>query len=141
MSGSDRAYLTRGRARAQLTVALAGRAAEELLLDGDYTQGASGDLAGATDLAVKMVTSYGMTGNLAVFSADRYQAGGSAAQVDEAVEALLQTALREAREVLRANEARLRTLVGWLLEDDTVASDRLQQLRELPARNGPAVAV
>ncbi len=45
MSGNDDMFLTRARALADLRVAMGGRAAEELLLDGEYTQGAHGDLA------------------------------------------------------------------------------------------------
>jgi cell division protease FtsH len=129
MSGSDRQYLTRRQALAQLTVKLAGRAAEELLLDGDYTQGAAGDLQAATDQALMMVTSYGMGGTLSSLSAERYQAGGSSGAVDQAVEALLGDALGDARVLLEQFRAELEQLVAWLLEDETVASDRLEQLR------------
>ena len=129
MSGSDRQYLTRRQALAQLTVKLAGRAAEELLLDGDYTQGASGDLKAATEQALTMVTSYGMGGTLSSLSAERYQAGGSSGAVDQAVEALLSDALSDARVLLEQFRVELEQLVGWLLEDETVASDQLEQLR------------
>lgn len=61
MSGNDDSLLTRSEARAQLAVAMAGRAAEELLLEGDFTQGAAGDLASATKLATRMVTTWGMS--------------------------------------------------------------------------------
>lgn len=131
MAGSDRQYLTRRQALAQLTVKLAGRAAEELLLDGDYTQGAAGDLKAATDQALTMVTTYGMGGTLSSLSAERYQAGGSSGAVDQAVEALLSDALGDARVLLEQFRDELEQLVGWLLEDETVASDRLEQLREL----------
>jgi cell division protease FtsH len=129
MSGSDRQFLTRRQALAQLTVKLAGRAAEELLLDGDYTQGAAGDLQAATDQALTMVTSYGMGGTLSSLSAERYQAGGSSGAVDQAVEALLGDALSDARVLLERFRGELEQLVGWLLEDETVAADRLEHLR------------
>ncbi|HEV7203261.1 MAG TPA: AAA family ATPase [Jatrophihabitans sp.] len=61
MSGSDDIFLTRLKAHAQLVTALSGRVGEELLLDGEYTQGASGDLQSATELATRMATQYGMT--------------------------------------------------------------------------------
>src|SRR5439155_13259 len=60
MSGNDHAFLAREQAIAQLTVALGGRAAEEVLL-GSHTQGAAGDLDSATRLATAMATEYGMT--------------------------------------------------------------------------------
>ncbi len=61
MSGSDDAFLSRRTAHAQLVVAMAGRVGEELLLHGEYTQGAADDLHTATMTATAMVTQYGMT--------------------------------------------------------------------------------
>jgi len=61
MSGNDDQFLPRRKAHAQLVTALAGRAAEEILLDGEFTQGAAGDLDSATELATAMATRYGMT--------------------------------------------------------------------------------
>ena len=138
MSGSDRQFVTRRQALAQLTVQLSGRAAEELLLDGDYTQGASGDLKAATDQALMMVTTYGMGGTLSSLSAERYQAGGSSGAVDQAVESLLSDALGDARALLARFRGELEQLVGWLLEDETVAADRLEQLREQAQAQRPA---
>jgi len=60
MTGNEHDLVTRNQANARLVVALAGRAAEELLLEGDYTQGAHGDLAMATQLATGMIARYGM---------------------------------------------------------------------------------
>jgi cell division protease FtsH len=130
MEGSDDVFLSRRGAIAQLTVALAGRAAEELLLGGDYTSGASGDLASATNLALQMVTRYGMGESLSVVSPDRYAAGGQTAAIDAAVEALLCDARDEARALLADNRERVETLVAWLLEDEHVEGERLRSLRE-----------
>ena len=77
MGGDDNSFLTRSQARAQLVVALGGRAAEELLLDGDFTQGASGDLQSATGLATQMVTKWGMSNmGLVAMDTDRIVFGG-----------------------------------------------------------------
>jgi cell division protease FtsH len=129
MAGNDRVFLIRHEAKAKLVVALAGRAAEELLLDGDFTQGPSGDLESATSLAMQVVTRYGMTGTLSVYSAERYAAGGSSATVDAVVETLLGEALESARALLDAHRDAFDTLVGWLLEDETVDAERLHLLR------------
>ena len=48
MGGSDDLFVTRRKAHARLCTAMAGRAAEEMLLDGGYTQGAHGDLTTAS---------------------------------------------------------------------------------------------
>ena len=108
------------------------------LLDGDYTQGASGDLKAATDQALMMVTTYGIGGTLSSLSAERYQAGGSSGAVDQAVESLLSDALGDARALLAQFRGELEQLVGWLLEDETVAADRLEQLREQAQAQRPA---
>ena len=52
-------FLTRRQARAQLVVAMAGRAAEEAHLGDDFTQGAAHDIKTATQLARRMVSEYG----------------------------------------------------------------------------------
>ena len=130
MEGNDDVFLRRSGALAQLNVALAGRAAEELLLDDDYTQGAAGDLESATNLAFNMATRFGMTGTLAVYNADRYAAGGSSEALDGAVEELLQHAQEQARALVRTYRPQLETLVGWLLEVEHVEAARLQTLRD-----------
>ena len=57
----DESFYARSAALAKLVVLLAGRAGEELLLDGDYTQGPVGDIASATGLAQRMVMQWGMS--------------------------------------------------------------------------------
>ena len=59
---------------------MAGRAAEEILLDGEHTQGAAGDLQAATHLAQAMVTQYGMTDfGYAQLDAETLRVGGEVA--------------------------------------------------------------
>jgi len=57
---SDRYTYTKDYLEAQLTVLLAGRATEELIL-GKVTTGASNDLEKATEIARKMVCQWGMS--------------------------------------------------------------------------------
>src|SRR4051812_22762028 len=56
MGGNDNSFLTREAARARLTTSMAGRAAEEILLDGEHTQGAAGGPPGRTPLPPALVT-------------------------------------------------------------------------------------
>ena len=80
MGGNDNGFLTREAARARLTTSMAGRAAEEILLDGEHTQGAAGDLQAATQLASAMVTQYGMTDfGYAQLDAETLRVGGEVA--------------------------------------------------------------
>jgi hypothetical protein len=114
MGGSDDIFLPRRKAHAQLVVAMAGRAAEEVLLDGEYTQGASGDLASATETATAMVTRYGMS-ELGYAVRD---AGSS--PVVEAVDELLHDAHVRAADLLGRHQAFLAELAEALLEHETL---------------------
>src|SRR5206468_167666 len=120
----------RSQARAQLVVALGGRAAEELLLDGDFTQGASGDLQSATGLATQMVTKWGMSNlGLVAMDPDRIVFGGIGDKVHAEIDGMLNDALVSARMVLADNRALFDAVVAELLDEDTVDLDRLQAIR------------
>ena len=130
MSGNDDIFLPRKKALAQLVVALAGRAAEERLLDGEHTQGASSDLHGATNLATAMVTQYGMTDfGYAQVDADTLRVGGQvAARAHESIEALLRDAHRQATTLLEEHGALLEALALALLAEETLPGTRIAAL-------------
>ncbi|MGH3332609.1 MAG: ATP-dependent metallopeptidase FtsH/Yme1/Tma family protein [Nocardioidaceae bacterium] len=115
MSGSDDVFLPRRKAHAQLVVAMSGRAAEEILLGGEYTQGASGDLTSATQTATSMVTQYGMS-DLGYAVRDP----GSAPVID-AVDELLRDAHTRAADLLARHELFLSRLAEELLEHETLS--------------------
>ncbi|MFM7088754.1 MAG: ATP-dependent metallopeptidase FtsH/Yme1/Tma family protein [Candidatus Paceibacterota bacterium] len=120
MTGTDNQYMSRAQAQAQLVVAMGGRAGEEYLLDGEFTQGPSSDLQRATQLATFMVTKYGMTGRgLAVRDGEPDKA-----TVDH-VEELLAYALTQAKNLVSENETFLIALVNQLLEYDTLESEEI----------------
>ncbi|MGQ0521009.1 MAG: hypothetical protein ACT4PX_07655, partial [Actinomycetota bacterium] len=127
-------FLTRSEAEARLVVAMAGRAAEELHLEGDFTQGAASDFASATSLALAMVTEYGMS-DLGPTSRATYThlGSGQADRIGEAVDAILDQALTSARQLIAANIPLLESLVADLLADETVNG---HQLSTLVARHG-----
>jgi cell division protease FtsH len=128
MGGDDHSFLTRSQARAQLAVAMGGRAAEELLLDGDFTQGASGDLASATSLAVRMVTQWGMS-SLGLAALDPERTGpGLADRVHTEVDSMLADALDSARRLLAEHRPLFEAVVAELLEEETIDLERLQSL-------------
>ena len=130
MSGDDDSYMTRRQARARLVVMLAGRAAEERLLDGDFTQGASGDLKAATDLATAMITDYGMSDmGLASLSAERLSAGTTLDDVNAEVNRLLDVALADARTLLDDNAALLEAAAAALLDAETLSLGDLERIR------------
>ncbi|HSE07807.1 MAG TPA: AAA family ATPase [Nocardioidaceae bacterium] len=124
MGGSDDVFLPRRKAHAQLVVAMAGRAAEEVLLDGEYTQGASGDLAKATETATAMVTRYGMS-ELGYAVRD-----GRSTQVIQVVDELLRDAHARATDLLARHERFLAQLAEELLEHETLSLTDIARLAE-----------
>jgi len=121
--------------RDSLTVRLGGRAAE-LVEVGQGSTGAANDLAGATDLATKMVREYGLSSDLGPVG---YPEGGSVflggggqglssrpfaeatqAKIDSDVARLLREAEERAVALIRDHKAQLDQLVDLLLERETV---------------------
>jgi len=129
MTGNEHDLVTRNQAHARLVVALSGRAAEELLLDGDYTQGAHGDLAVATRLATEMIARYGMGQRLVSRGEEKLVFDGPVSQeVDEEVDTMLNRSLNQARDLLARRRALLDAVAGELLEKENLDLADLQEL-------------
>jgi cell division protease FtsH len=142
MGGNDNSFLTRSEAEARLVVAMAGRAAEEHHLDGDFTQGAASDFASATSLALSMVTEFGMSELGPTSRATYAQLGsGQADRIGEAVDRLLQQAIDTARDLIAANVPLLEDLVAELLREETVTGVQLSVLAGRHGLLSPAYAV
>jgi cell division protease FtsH len=128
MAADDDSFMTKSRALAQLTVAMGGRAAEEILLDGDFTQGASGDLASATSLALRMVAQWGMS-SLGLATVHPEMTGAAPSEkVLEEVDRLLGEALENARRLVREHSDFMSAIVKELLEEETIDLDGIQAL-------------
>ncbi len=132
---SDAMFLTRRQARAQLVVAMAGRAAEELHLGDDFTQGAAHDLKNATQLARRMVSEYGMSELGAAYVApEECTLGPLADAVHAATRKLLDEALDTARALLGQHHQALERAVELLLAEETIDITQLRQTLTLPSR-------
>ena len=130
MEGGEHDLLTRSQAHAQLAVAMAGRAAEELLLDGDHTQGAHGDLEMSTGLATAMVARYGMGERMISRSDERLMMNGPVGQeVDREVAEIIENALATARTLLVEHRTLLAMVAEELLEEETLSLEDLKALR------------
>ncbi len=142
MGGNDNSFLTRSEAEARLVVAMAGRAAEEYHLDGDYTQGAASDFASATALATSMVTEFGMSPlGPTTRSSYGHIGGAQADRVGEAVDTLLDQAITDARNLVADNLQLLEALVRELLVEETVSGQELSVLADcLGDRPAPVYA-
>src|SRR6266508_4085577 len=128
----ERRLYTEQYLRESLAIRLAGRAAE-LIVFGEPSTGAADDLAGATDLALRMVRDYGFSKDLgpvayptapsATGSAeggDRPYAEATQRQVDLEVARVLRAAEDQADLLLERHRASLDRLSERLLQDETV---------------------
>jgi cell division protease FtsH len=133
-----------------LAVRMGGRAAELVVL-GQGSTGASNDLAGATDLAVKMVREFGLSKKLGPIG---YPEGGSVflggggapvssrpfaeatqAEIDTEVSRLLREAEERAVDLLKGHRSVLDSLVTELLEVETVDGATVYRLAGRPDRS------
>ena len=135
MAEGDELFMKRSKAHARLVTALGGRAAEELLLGSDFTQGAYGDLMSATELATNMAARFGMTDlGLMVRDPERMLMNK---ELHDVVEKMLTTALEEARRLLNEHIGFVEGLVSALLDNDTLDSEQIHAVYnggELPIR-------
>ncbi len=152
----DRFLMAQDELESKLTVLLAGRAAEQLVLERRST-GAADDLSKATDIARSMVTRYGMDPHLgaATYEAERSTFLGAPQivepralseatlrAIDEAVRALVDAAFTRALDLLRTHRSVLEAGAAELLEHETLDRDDLARLRHsLTAVAPPAPAV
>jgi cell division protease FtsH len=122
-----------------LAVRLGGRAAELLVL-GEASSGASSDLAGATDLATRMVREYGMSerlGPVGFAGSSPMYLGNEQVHSRDYAEATQRVIDEEVSDLLREAEQRALTLLG----DHRDALDRLvEQLLAHETVDGEAVA-
>jgi cell division protease FtsH len=133
-----------------LAVRLGGRASELVVL-GQGSTGAGNDLAGATDLATKMVREFGMS---PVLGPVGYPEGGSVflggggsgmssrpyaeatqAAIDGEVSKLLRQAEERAVNLLSTHRSELDSLVNLLLERETVDGSDVYRLAGMPDRS------
>ena len=137
----------------RITITLGGRAVEEEVFgDAEVTVGASNDLRVVSDLALEMVTRYGMSdlGPIALKKPDNevFLGGGwgerpeyseeMAKQIDQQVRAIAFRCYGEARRLIRANRALIDHLVDILLERETIEGDEFRKIvsgyAELPEK-------
>jgi cell division protease FtsH len=125
---NDDLLVSGAQARARLVVAMGGRAAEEIFLNGDFTSGASDDYIAARVLATHMVTRFGMSPNgVAYVGLDPTQMLPDV--VHRAVNDILEDSLSSARALLHASGVLLRAIAEELLDEDTLKGARLRELR------------
>lgn len=144
MPTEDRFLMSETELRDQIATLLGGRAAEEVVF-GSITTGAANDLQRATDLAERMVTTYGMSDVLGPLA---YEKGGqnnflgdggmmnprrsvsdeTAKAIDVEVKGIVEQGHQQALAILKQNRELLETISQEILEAEVIEGETLQQL-------------
>jgi cell division protease FtsH len=142
---NDRYLYTKDYMLDQMSVLMAGRAAEELVME-TTTSGAANDLKQATYLARKMVLEWGMSENLGrvslsdesqeIFLGDeiarsRNFSERTAREVDQEIRSILDEAYLRARKILKENKEGLDRVVEELVEKEEISGVELKNILDL----------
>ena len=138
----DKSFMSKSEMEENIISLLGGRVAEKLILD-DISTGASNDIERATKIARAMVTKYGMSdriGPMALgagqeevflgrdFAQSKEYSEETAGVIDEEVKAVIDTAYRNAEEILRRNIDKLHAVAGVLLEKEKIDGDEFEAI-------------
>jgi cell division protease FtsH len=138
----DRYSKSKNKLLSELTMAMGGRAAEEIIFGEDnVSNGASGDIKMATDQARRMVTEWGMSTKLGMISyGDNGQevflghsvtqhknvSESTAMAIDGEIKAIIDNAYARAKHILTENIEELHRLANGLLEYETLSGDEIR---------------
>ena len=141
----DRYYMTRSELLARVTTLLAGRVAEEVVLN-EISTGAQNDLERATSIVRQMIMEYGMSEKLGpitlgrrqheqVFlgrdiTRDRDYSEDIARSIDEEIRRVIDECYTKAEEIIVNNRAKLELLAQALREQETVDAEEISWLME-----------
>jgi cell division protease FtsH len=135
----------RDKMHANLSVAMGGRVAEELVFGHDkVSSGASGDIQYATQLARDMVTQWGMSEEMGPLQYEERQDGylgygmrqsnamsdETAKKIDAEIRKLVEGGYTKATTLLKKHRKQLNLLAEALLEFETLSGEEIKQLLE-----------
>ena len=138
----DRSYLSKRYMEEELVALLGGRAAEKLMLQ-DISTGASNDIQRATEIARKMVGTYGMSeriGTVAFDSgSDALFIGKSmaqtkgysekiAAEMDDEIQRMIGEAYDRCEQILKDHREELIAVAEYLLEHETMTAEAFEEV-------------
>lgn len=127
-----------------LVLIMGGRVAEELVFK-DVTNGASGDIQMATNMARKMVCNWGMSEELGMveygegqeqvflardIASPRNYSEATAQKIDAEVKRLIDDAHTKATKLLSSNREKLEAIAQALLEYETITGDHINEIME-----------
>jgi len=138
----DRYFTTRSEILDNITALLAGRAAEELVLQ-EISSGAANDLERATKMARKMIMEFGMSEELGPLTfgikedliflgrdiaRDRNYSEEVAAAIDREIHRIVTECYDKAKSILDQNRGKLIRIAETLLEKETLQGPELDEL-------------
>ena len=140
---NDEMFNTRGKMLQEITVALGGRIAEELVFD-DITTGASQDIKQATALAKSMVMKFGMSEELGLVNYDsdseevfvgrdfghvsRGYGEEVAGKIDREVKKIIDECYADAKEIIQKYNHVLESCADLLLEKEKITREEFSAL-------------
>ncbi|NGM19371.1 ATP-dependent metallopeptidase FtsH/Yme1/Tma family protein [Roseomonas stagni] len=144
LPAGDRYSKHKSKMKAELAMAMGGRVAEELIFGADkVSNGASGDIKMATDMARRMVTEWGMSENLGMIAygsndqevflghsvtQSKNLSEETARKIDGEIRLIIDGAYARATKVLSENIDELHLLAKGLLEHETISGDEIKQI-------------
>ena len=139
----DEVFNTKGKMLEDITVALGGRVAEELIFD-DITTGASQDIKQATAYAKAMVTKFGMSERLGLIDYDndsdevfigrdfgrtsRGYGEQVASVIDSEVKRIIDECYAKAKQILKENDKVLHDCAELLLQKEKITREEFEAL-------------
>ncbi|MGX9962881.1 ATP-dependent zinc metalloprotease FtsH [Roseomonas sp. F4] len=142
LPAGDRYSKHKSKMKAELAMAMGGRVAEELIFGPDkVSNGASGDIKMATDMARRMVTEWGMSENLGMIAygsndqevflghsvtQSKNLSEETARKIDGEIRSIIDGAYARATKVLSENVDELHLLAKGLLEHETISGDEIK---------------
>ena len=135
----DSPALRRSKLKADLAVAMGGRAAEEIIFGMDeISTGASGDIQMASRIARKMVTEWGMSERLGLvafggthgdpYTSEGVRADDTSREIDAEVRTLVAEARMKALTILKTNAAQLEAVAQALLERESLSGAEIGEI-------------
>jgi len=138
----DRYSKSKSKLLSELTMAMGGRAAEEIIFGPDkVSNGAAGDIKMATDQARRMITEWGMSDKLGMIAyGDNSQelflghsvtqhknvSEVTAREIDAEIKDIIDRAYTKAKRILTENIEELHRLARGLLEHETLSGDEIR---------------
>lgn len=152
----DKSYMTKREMSEDIVTLLGGRMAEKLVLE-DISTGASNDIERATKLARNMIMRYGFSEKLGPivyghddsevflgrdFSSTPRYSENVAAEIDQEIREIIDTAYERARDILTEHMDQLHQIAHFLFENEKMAENEFEaMMKGLPMPEKPDFSI